>query len=150
MKTIFLGLVVALAGCSMTRVATLYPGNESAVALGVLKATFTAGNVGHGTVEVPMPDGEIIRGEFSIVREGVIGFGTVFASVYGNGLRSGVGATGSAFSSNYSVAGTSQGTATGFGTKNTRIECEFLNDNYSGHGYGGCRTSTGALYRIQY
>jgi len=37
-----------------------------------------------------------------------------------------------------------------FGPKGTTMECEFLNDNGSGHGNGACKSSKGALYRLQY
>lgn len=30
------------------------------------------------------------------------------------------------------------------------MQCEVYNDNLSGHGFGGYKSSTGALYRIQY
>ena len=30
------------------------------------------------------------------------------------------------------------------------MQCEFLNANMTGHGYGACRTSKGVLYRMIY
>jgi hypothetical protein len=51
-----------------------------------------------------MPDGEVLKGEYSIVRDGAVGFGSIIASAYGLG----------------------------------------------GHGYGACRSSKGAIYRLQY
>lgn len=44
----------------------------------------------------------------------------------------------------------SPGVADAVGNRGTTIRCEFYNDNVSGHGFGGCLTSTGAAYRLQY
>ena len=30
------------------------------------------------------------------------------------------------------------------------IQCEFLNNNVTGHGYGACQSSKGGLYKMQY
>jgi hypothetical protein len=30
------------------------------------------------------------------------------------------------------------------------MQCEFYNDNVSGHGNGACKSSKGALYRLVY
>ncbi len=40
--------------------------------------------------------------------------------------------------------------ASAFGSKGTSIDCEFYNDNVSGHGMGACKSSQGVLYRLQY
>ncbi len=93
-----------------------------------------------------MPDGEVLRGEYSVVRGGAIQFGSIFESVYGPG---GV-ATGAGTTTNYAMPGSSPGMASAFGTKGTSMDCEFYNDNVSGHGMGACRCSQGSLYRVQY
>ncbi|WP_045225433.1 hypothetical protein [Methyloterricola oryzae] len=101
---------------------------------------------GHGSIEIQMPDNETLKGEYSLVRGGSMGFGNVYGAVYGpNG---GTNFSGNATS--YSVPGGSPGTASLFGNKGTSMMCEFYNDNFSGHGNGGCKTLQGALYRIQY
>lgn len=135
---------VALAGCA--RSARLYPANEAAIAGGVLKANFMAYGTGHGEIEITLPDGEEARGEYSIVRGGAIGFGSVYGSVYGpNGVASYSGN-----STSMVMPGGSQGMASLFGSRGTAMQCEFLNDNSSGHGHGACKTSKDALYRLQY
>ncbi len=68
------GLAVFIMGC--TRTALLYPANNSAAQIGILKATYVASGTGHSEVEIKMPDGEILKGAVSIVRGGTIGFGT--------------------------------------------------------------------------
>lgn len=142
------GLAVFIMGC--TRTALLYPANDSAAQIGVLKATYVASGTGHSEVEIKMPDGEILKGAVSIVRGGTIGFGTLFASVYGSrGVT-----TGSAASTTVSIPGGSPGTAAVFGNQGTYGECEFINDNWSGHGYGACELSHKGqgdmLYRLEY
>lgn len=140
--TLLVGIFVS--GCAMT--AHLYPANDVATSGGVLEAHFTAYGTGHTTVSATMPDGEILTGEATVVRGGSMGFGTIFASVYGAGGS----AAGSGISTSYNIPGGSPGMASLFGTKGTSMECEFYNDNFSGHGYGGCKSSKGGLYRLQY
>ena len=148
MKTniIVVMLMVVISGCAVQREARLYPSNESAKSKGVLVGKFLASGSGHGSLEVTLPDGELLNGEFSIVRGGSIGFGNIYGSVFGVGGS----ATYSGNATSYVVAGSSQGVASAFGSKGTTMECEFFNDNFSGHGYGGCKSSTGELYRLQY
>ena len=136
--------VIALGGCAQT--GHLYPANAEASATGVLEAHYKAYGTGHGELTIAMPDGEVLNGEYTIVRQGAIGFGSIIASVSGPGGS----AYGSGFASGYAMEGGSPGMASVYGTKGTSMQCEFYNDNWSGHGYGGCRSSTGALYRLQY
>ena len=81
-----------------------------------------------------MPDGEVLKGEYSLVRGGAVGFGTIYGRAY-------TAAT---------VPGGSPGQASLFGDRGTSMQCEVYNDNFSGHGYGGCQSSKGGIYRIQY
>jgi hypothetical protein len=136
--------VIALAGCA--KMGHLYPANADASATGVLEAHYKAYGTGHGEMEIPMPDGEVLKGEYSLVRQGAIGFGSILAAVSGPGGS----AYGYGTATSYVIEGGSPGMASVFGTKGTSMQCEFYNDNLSGHGYGGCRSSTGALYRLQY
>ena len=144
---ILLGLAIsACAPRAVIRDARLYPANEIARPDGVLTGQFVAHGTGHGAVEITMPDGEVLKGEFSIVRGGSVGFGSIYGEVYGpNGSASMSGE-----STTRTVPGGSQGMASTFGTKGTSVDCEFYNDNFSGHGMGARRSSKGALYRLQY
>lgn len=134
----------ALAGCART--ARMYPANDLASSSGVLTARFMAYGSGNGEIEITMPDGELVKGEYSIVRGGAMGFGNIYGSVYGSGGS----ATFSGSTNSYVVPGGSPGMASAFGDKGTTMQCEFYNDNFSGHGNGACKSSKNALYRLQY
>lgn len=134
-----------LAGCSIQREARLYPANEIARHDGVLTGKFVANGSGHGTAAITLPTGQQLNGEFTIVRGGAIGFGSIYGQVYGPGGVANV----SGSSSSYAVEGSSRGTASAFGA-GISMDCEFYNDNMSGHGAGACRSSKGALYKLQY
>jgi len=139
-------LAIVLTGCAMDRTARLYPANDAAAKNGVVEARFISHGNANGAVEITMPDGERVKGEYSIVRQGTMGFGSIVTSVFGpDGSTSA-----SAFRNNYSIQGGSPGIASLFGSRGTHMSCEFYNDNMSGHGYGACRSSAGALYRLQY
>ena len=97
-------------------------------------------------LEITMPDGELLQGEYSIVFGGSVGFGSIFASAYGAGGAS--SATG--FGTNVAISGSGQGSAILAGNRGTSIQCEFLNNNLTGHGYGACKSSKGGLYRMVY
>lgn len=138
-------ICLALAGCA--RDARLYPANDIASAGGVLHARFMAYGTGNGSIEIRLPSEELLTGEYSIVRGGSASFGAIYGQVYGPVTAPG---SFSAGASSYTVPGGSPGMASMFGDKGTRAECEFYNDNFSGHGNGACRISNGALYRLQY
>jgi hypothetical protein len=139
-------MIIFLAACTMERAARLYPENNAAGAQGVIAARFISHGTGNGKIEITMPDGEIVTGEYSIVGRSTSGFGSIVGSLFGpDGSTSA-----STFRSNYSIQGGSPGIASVFGNKGTRMSCEFYNDNMSGHGYGACRSAAGALYRLQY
>jgi len=124
----------------------MYPANDLAISTGVLQALFVAHGTGNGDVTITMPDGEVVKGEYSIVRGGSASFGTIYGSVYGAAGSASV----SGSTSSYVVPGGSPGTASAFGGKGTTMQCEFYNDNFSGHGNGACSSNKGALYRLQY
>jgi hypothetical protein len=139
-------LAIVLTGCAMERAARLYPANDAAAKNGVVEARFISQGSGSGAVEIMMSDGEMVKGEYSIVRQVASGFGSIVGSVFGPDGS----ASASAFRGNYSIQGGSPSIASAFGSKGTHMSCEFYNDTMSGHGYGACRSSVGALYRLQY
>jgi hypothetical protein len=87
-----------------------------------------------------MPYGETVKGEYSPVAGGTVGFGSIYNAVFG---PNGVAATSAA------PAGT-PGKVSGYGVDGTQIACEYYRDGASGHGSGACHTSTGFLYRLQF
>ena len=128
----------------VTRSGRLYP--DVARAVGVLTASFIDNGSGHGAVAIGSPGAETFAGEYTIVVGGVLNFGSTYGLVFeqlNGGMYAGQEAS-------RSMPGASQGTASAFGSSGTSLDCEFYNDNVSGHGYGACKTSTGALYRLQY
>lgn len=148
MKTIMMACTVAatlLAGCSIQREARLYPANDVARTGGVLTGKFVAHGTGHGAATITLPTGEQLNGEFTIVRSGAMGFGSIYGQVFGPGGVASV----SGNSSSYVMEGSSHGTASVYG-QGISMDCEFFNDNMSGHGMGACRSSKGALYKLQY
>ena len=145
-KVVSICIYMLLTSCTITRYAHLYPIDDVSMANGVLEAKFMAHGTGHGEVEIVMPDGELLKGEFSIVRGGSVGFGNIFATVYGKGGS----ASASTLGTSYNVEGASPGMASAFGNKGTSMQCEFYNDNWSGHGYGACKSSKENFYRLQY
>jgi hypothetical protein len=126
-----------LAGCENG--AHIYPANAQAESLGgEMGAHFTPSGEGHGTIEAIGPAGELLRGDYAPAPADYK-FGDVFKAVYGE----------------YSTLPTAadKGTPTVAalnGTKGTSMQCEFYNNEDTGNGFGGCKTLTGALYRIQY
>jgi len=137
---------VILMGCTITRSPQLYPNNDIARTTGPLTATIVGHGTLNGTATMPMPDGEILNGRYSIAMGGSTGFGSLYGSVYGTDGN----ATGSAFASNMSFSNSGQGMLDMIGPKGTTAHCEFLNNNLTGHGNGACQISNGAIYRMQY
>lgn len=139
-------LLLALVDCTVIRPVHLYPTGDSGAETGVAQGQIVGHGQGHGTAELTMPDGETMQGEYSIVFGGAIGFGNILGTLYGPG-----GATSaSAMTTSFSIAGEGQGSASLVGNRGTIMQCEFLNANMTGHGYGACRTSKGVLYRMIY
>ncbi len=173
MKTcIRLFFLIALYGCADygSGIAHLYPTNNKDMASGALRLEYKITARYHGEFSVSMPDGEIITGEFNVLTAGTTSSGSIFSSMYGtansrtnayasNGTNYATGtafgtASGSAngygntFSSSSSDIG--EGLANGIGNRGTSIQCEYLNNNKSNHGYGACQTSKGVIYKMQY
>ena len=82
----------------------------------------------------------------AIVQAGTVGFGSIYASVYGSGGSASGFATGRSSTAERG----SPGMASLYGGNGTSMQCEFYNDNVTHHGYGGCRTSKDAEFRIQF
>lgn len=149
MKKLLLLGPVLLTACGIwgsTRQGRLYPSNDPATAGGVLTLEYVSYGTGSGPITVAMPGGELMQGEYSIVRGGAVGFGSIFATVFGP-LGS---ASGAATNTSYSIPGGSPGVASLFSNRGKSMQCEFYNDNVSGHGYGACRASSGEVWRLQY
>ncbi|MEQ1712755.1 MAG: hypothetical protein ABL908_15325 [Hyphomicrobium sp.] len=130
---------VALGGCS--RDARLYPSNPLAGS-GLLQAKFTDSGMGKGPVQVVMPDGEVLTGEFTTMDTSTYGYGTVFASV---GRTSAVASGSSA-----AISGSMPGVVNAIGTNGTSLKCDYAVNTWTGSGAGVCQTNKGAVYDLQF
>jgi hypothetical protein len=139
-------LLTALSGCVIKRPLHLYPTGDHIADPAVLEGLFVGHGQGRGTARIDMPDGEILQGEYSIVFGGAVGFGSIIGSVYGPDGSASISGT----SANLSIQGKGEGEASLVGNRGTTMECEFLNANLTGHGFGACRSSRGAFYRLMY
>lgn len=139
-------LLASLCGCTVTRTVHLYPVNAPAADAAVLTGVIVGHGQGHGIAKINMPDGEVLNGEYSIVFGGSYGFGSIMGTVYGPGGSASVNGT----SANVSISGRGEGSASVVGDRGTTAQCEFLNANMTGHGYGACRTSKGLTYKMIY
>jgi hypothetical protein len=123
-RWLFLTSTIFLAACTVERTTHLYPTNDAATQTGVLEGHFVGHGNLHGIADLSMPDGEILKGEYSIVP-------------YGS-------------DSSFLVSADGHGEAIVYGDNKTVGRCKFENNNYMGHGYGDCELSTGETYDLKY
>jgi hypothetical protein len=143
---IVIGTYLLVEGCVIARDVQMYPDNEAAHTLGPLHARIVGHGNLNGTATMSLPDGQLLQGRYSISHGGSMGVGSVYASVYGPGGS----ASGSGVQTSMSFSGQGFGEADMISPQGTTAHCEFLNDNFNGHGHGACRLSDGSLYRMQY
>jgi hypothetical protein len=124
----------------------LFPANDAGTKAGPLTARMVGHGGGNGTFSMTLPSGEMLVGRYSINVGGSMGFGSLYASVYGSGGS----AFGSATTTSFAIPNGSPGIADVISPQGTTAHCEFMNNNMVGHGNGVCQFSTGALYRMQY
>jgi len=109
------------------------------------KTTFayTYNGRGRGKITGTFASGEVATGEYAVISGGSVGWGSVYASVYGP--------KGSASGNGTAVAVTQnarrEGSAILTGLNGTVITCEFAL-GFSGHGFGACQSKTGVLYKL--
>jgi len=136
---VVVGMLAICSACTITRDVQLYPDNDPARALGPLNGSIVGHGNLNGAMTLTMPNGEILNGRYSIGAGGGVGFGSLYSSVYG-----------ATTSSSMSMSGSGEGMADAVGPHGTTAHCEFMNNNFNGHGHGACRISDGAIYRMQY
>ena len=147
-KKLALAAVVcfSMSGCTIVREPHLYPHNALASETGVLQGRIVGHGQLHGTMELAMPDGELLQGEYSIVAGGGVAVGNTIGSVYG--AHGSLTSTGTGIGVAMSAGGNGQ--ASLYGNRGTSMHCEFANNNMTGHGYGVCETAKGSRYRMEY
>jgi hypothetical protein len=106
--------------------------------------TFSYGR-DRGTIHGSFKSGEIVSGEYSVMRGGAMSWGSVYASVYSpsgsaSGSGSGVGIL---------TAGQARGAAMLTGDKGSLLDCEFI-VGMGGHGTGACRDKQDTKYRMMF
>ena len=119
-KIAALMISVGLVGCTSTGTAQLYPLNPEAGRTGALTVSYVNSGSDQGTVEVRMPDGEVLKGRYSDTDS-----------------KSGT------FIGGRFVPSRSSGRASLIGDRGTRMICDFVVDE---HAMGRCETSAGAIY----
>jgi hypothetical protein len=111
---------LAVSGCTIEWNVHLYPTDSN------VPQTVPVGRiVGHGDLqgiaEIDMPDGEILRGDYSIVAGGCMSFGSIFRTVY----RSAGSASASGTASSVSISGQSEGEAFLTGDRGRQLIASF-------------------------
>lgn len=109
----------------------------------MLQAKFVDSGMGRGPIELTLPDGEVLTGEFSTSDTSSYGFGTGVAySAY----QRPVVATGSTTA----TPGSMPGVASLVGPKGTTAQCEYTVNTWTSSGSGVCRISNGAVYNLHF
>lgn len=140
---------LALAGC-VTRTATLVEFSTGQV----LKGKFSDSAATGGTAEITMPDGEVLSGRYSAVRD-VDQLSFTSATMSGtatSGSRSGF-MSGSGFGATHTVGGKGNAYALLTSTKpGSSLVMEFIVTYgvLDGHGFGEARTNDGRVYKVQF
>ena len=96
----------------------------------------------NGKIWITLPSGEKLAGEYSVVREGASGWGSVYSTAVGGGYI--VTGTSNAYSG--WAAHSAQGTAILSGDNNKSMTCEFIVGSI--HGSGGCQDQDGNRYKL--
>ena len=141
-------LISSLAGCSSVPqhgAVNFYPANPEANAIGVLTGEYQADGPRLGSLRAVMPDGEVLTGQYAIVSADASGFGSIYTSAL-----TPLAVPGVVYGRSRMAERSSPCRATVFRDRGTAMECEFYNDNVFNHGYGGCRSSRGAVFRLQF
>ncbi len=147
--TAILLFVTLLAGC-VTRHATLVEFETGEV----LQGKFTDSMATDGTVEVIMPDGELLTGRYSGVREkNEITFSSATASASGSAEGSKFYGSASAIGSQRTTGGQGKAYALLTSTKpGSKLVMEIIAiyNVLDGHGYGEARTNDSRQYKLQF
>jgi hypothetical protein len=161
-------LLLTVTACAQT--GTLYPANKQAEKAGVLVLQYTAYGSGGGPMQITMPSGEVLKGEYRVVDNSAFGFDSSSTTASGSAVSTGHA---TAYGSNGVASATSTGTAYGtahattnswsqtlpgsrngvcafVGDKGTNGHCEFFVNRFTGFGGGGCTLSNGAEYNLMF
>ncbi len=133
----------ALCACAaQPKEARFYPTNDLGARDGMLRATYMDAGMGRGRIEMTLPSGEQLTGEYTTQDTTTYGFGSILSLVGG--------VSASSVGSSVQMTGSQPGTANLIGDRGTRLDCEYLVNALTGSGSGACRSSTGAIYRLHF
>jgi len=126
--------------------ARLYPINHQAAKTGIIRVTFIDTLMGQGELSAILPDGEVLQGEYTTVDSSSRSYGNIYTHISSTlGSAYGYGST-----SSTTIQGSSPGNATLYGNNGTRVDCDYIANNFSRNGFGVCKTSDGALYKLHF
>lgn len=112
----------------------------------VLPAEFSYSGSGRGDIRLTLPGSTTCSGEYVTVSGGSTSWGSIFASASGPGGYA--TARGTAYS--VDIPNMQKGSAVGACTDGRVVECEYVTSSWSPQGYGACKDSTGALYKLMF
>jgi hypothetical protein len=147
-RTVAIILIGSLVGCSsgpQRGAVNFYPTNPEANALGIPTGEYQTVGPGAGSLRAVMPDAEVLTGQYAIVQAGASGYGSIYASALAP-----VAVPGVVYGRSRMAERSSPCQASLFGDQGTLMQCEFYYDNVFHHGYGGCSSSHGAVFRLQF
>ncbi|MDZ7413093.1 MAG: hypothetical protein ONB15_06100 [candidate division KSB1 bacterium] len=128
-------LAVALMTTGCTYAARLY---DIQAGGSPIAAKFKWSGSGKGKVEMTLPSGEVLVGEYVTVADDTMTWGLVFIA----------GATVNGYA--VTTQGKQRGTAIVTGTQGTTIQCEYVTSAVSPSGYGSCRDNRGKIYKLMF
>lgn len=131
-RTLALASIVLSSGCVST--ARIYNMTDG----GVIEAKYTQDGTGRGTIEVPLPSGEVCKGNYLTIANTDTTWGRIY---YGVGRSAGFSAR--------TTSDVQHGSAVAVGDRGTTIECEYVLELFKG-GYGYCSDNRGRKYRIMF
>ncbi|MGO9648367.1 MAG: hypothetical protein ACLPOO_09950 [Terriglobales bacterium] len=98
-----------------------------------------------GSIDGSLRSGEIMTGEWVVVRNDTVAWGSIYSSVYTPAGASSGSASGVAVAR----GGTQYGTGLAKGDKGTILDCEFLVGT-NRHGTGACKDNHGTKYKMMF
>lgn len=134
-------LLLAIPALAKTREVRLYNVANGEIVTLAAKSKGT----GKGLMTGAFGSGEQLRGEYIVVQNATVGWG----SVYGSGTTSAGFSSATASSTSIGIHGQRYGSSIVTGDKGTVLDCEFT-VGMNGHGTGMCKDNHDAHYRMMF
>ncbi len=150
---VLVAVALAFVGAGCTTTARLYPVSGPILSQHAtsLNTTLTNAPAGHGKIELALPDGELVKGEYSTKAGGSWSFDSQASSSTPPEGAVVIAASdwATVFGPSFSVAKMERGEGKAAGNKGTVFTLEFAVNGMSGRGYGVAKDSKGNLYRFE-